>query len=67
MVRKRWIKFEELTETDCRFPKGETQFRFCGDEKERGSYCKFHADICSSGKPDRTYKMHKPDEKKEAA
>lgn len=39
----------QLRAEDCRFPIGDVGspgFGFCGHEKVRGAYCKYHAELC---------------------
>jgi GcrA cell cycle regulator len=48
------ISFDDLTESHCRWPCGDPRdpaFGFCGHEKERGSYCSFHAALAFAGRP----------------
>jgi len=43
------VKFEQLTSKSCRYVinKGNVKdFLFCGQPKERGSYCEEHAKLC---------------------
>lgn len=42
-----WITFEELAPNDCKYPRGNSDFRFCGlAPLEGGPYCSHHAALC---------------------
>jgi hypothetical protein len=48
------ISFDDLADNHCRWPCGDPRdpaFGFCGHEKERGSYCSFHAALAYAGRP----------------
>lgn len=46
-----YLTFDELQNNSCRYPYGDSNYRFCGHQVEEGSsYCIHHNRLCHDGK-----------------
>ena len=48
-IRSSGLRLDELRYTSCRYiisAEAAVSIRYCGEDKKRGSYCVFHANLC---------------------